>query len=125
MIFEFELFIRQLQYLSRSSDNTIYCPFFENHGDDQNDNAKPRWFKVIWFLFSSITCHENTIFDNEFVVNIWTSLFQILNQGGGKTIIIFKVVNLDSSIRIQTLHNGYLYDSPDQGLQSLGLGFLI
>ena len=37
-------------------------------------------------------------------------------SGGGKT-IIFKVVNLDSSIRIQTIHNGYLYDSPDQMLQ--------
>ena len=45
-------------------------------------------------------------------------------SGGGKT-IIFKVVNLDSSIRIQTIHNGYLYDSPDQGLQSLGLGFFL
>ena len=49
--------------------------------------------------------------------------FKSLTRGG--KMIIFKVVNLDSSIRIQTIHNGYLYDSPDQGLQSLGLGFLI
>ena len=39
--------------------------------------------------------------------------------------VISNPVNLDSSIRIQTIHNGYLYGSPDQGLQSLDLGFLI
>ena len=43
---------------------------------------------------------------------------------GGKT-IHFKVVNLDSPIRVQTVHNEYLSCSPDQGQQFLRLGFLI
>ena len=67
----------------------------------------------------------NGIKNRASILSIWTRLFQILNQGGGGKTIIFKVVNLDSSIRIQTTHNGYLYHSPDQGLQSLGLGFFI
>ena len=43
----------------------------------------------------------------------------MLNQGEGGKTIMFKVVNLDSSNRIQTIHNWYLNGSPDQGLQSV------
>ena len=31
-------------------------------------------------------------------------------QSGWGKMIILKVVNLDSSIRIQTIHNGYIYE---------------
>ena len=60
---------------------------------------------------------------NDFIEHM-NEVISNAQSGEGKT-MIFKVVNLDSSIRIQTTHNGYLYDSPDQGLQSLDLVFLI
>ena len=73
-------------------------------------------------------CKLDYISDTE---KIWSTLGQHMNEvisnplpGGGKTINC-KDVNLDSSIRVQTIHNGYVSCSPDQGRQSLGLGFLI
>ena len=80
-------------------------------------NFKTKWAQKACFFTILQVLKPHT-------VAMWTRLFQILSQGGVKR-IIFKVVNLDSSIHIETIRNGYLYHSPNQGLQSLGIGFLM